>query len=129
MPKKILTYNTLVPDINTLYLFGGEGAVQRMRGYNPDVGLSSDGLGHAIVTFKSFNVEDEPAFDPFTRYIGVSEVCEFGKETSKLRPEEFTSESENNDIYDIDNDDWATITPEYDLRSLHRRTQPQPVEH
>lgn len=87
MPRHILSYNALIPDQNTLFLYGGQQAVDRFNA-GPNA-IFSDGMGNSIVTFTAYQIEEEAPFNPFTRYIAYSEFNEFGKEMSNVKPSEW----------------------------------------
>lgn len=69
MHKKLLVYNTQVPEQNTEYWIGGPEAVSNFK--RGAEGVTTDGRGNVIVTVETYMVENMRPLDPLKRYASL----------------------------------------------------------
>jgi hypothetical protein len=119
MSKSLLNFNTQVLDESKYYMYGGPEAVARFK--NGPNGITQDGRGNGIVTFRCYEMDGEPPLKPLLEFVDV--LTYFSTRDTRLNErydESFESSQRTVMIFDIDRDQWVPISTRYVLENCHR---------
>lgn len=109
--RKLIQYNTQVPQAQTEYWIGGPEAISRFN--KGSQGVTTDGRGNVLVTVDTYQVENMRPLDPLKRYITYGEYNEF---RDLKRGGDYKNHFDSHrhiGIYNVDDDQWSLISTDY----------------